>query len=308
MREIHSALIVGSGAIGAAIASKIFDSDMNAVALCASGERRERYARDGFIVNGKRYFFPLADPAPSAPYDLIIVAVKSYNLRQAIDEMRPYVGASTIILSLLNGISSEDILRTAFGGAKVPLAIIISIDALRVGNRIDFKSAGEIRFGFEKNDPEALDEDVAAVAGFFAGHGIKCSMPENMVKVLWFKFMLNVAMNQWSAVLHGSYLFFQKSASARELLAATMREVIALSNALGKGLAEDDMATVFATVDRLNGKGRTSMLQDVDAQRKTEVEAFAGVVVEKARACGIPAPINEFLLLSIRAIEEGYGL
>lgn len=307
MRAIHSALIVGSGAIGAALASKIFDTDRNAVALCASGERRERYIRDGFIVNGKRYFFPLAAQTPTVPYDLIIVAVKSYHLSQAIDEMRPYVGASTIILSLLNGISSEDVLRAAFSEAKIPLAIIISIDALRVGNRIECKSSGEIRFGFERNDPEALDDDLAAVAGFLAGHGIQCSVPENMVKVLWFKFMINVAINQWSAVLRGSYLFFQKSASARELVAATMREVIALSDALGKGLAEDDMATVFATVDRLNGKGRTSMLQDVDAQRKTEVEAFAGVVVEKARECGIPTPINEFLLLSIKAIEEGYG-
>ena len=308
MREIRSALIVGAGAIGAAVASRIFDVDADAVALCATGERRERYIRDGFIVNGKRYSFPLADPTPGEPYDLVIVAVKSYHLAQAIDEMRPYVGPKTVILSLLNGIASEEILRSEFGEASIPLAIIISIDALRLGNRIDFESAGEIRFGFEKNDPKALDDGVAAVARFFARHGVHHSVPENMVKVLWFKFMINVAMNQWSALLRGSYRFFQRSASARELVAATMREVISLSDALGKGLVEEDVATVFATVDRLNGNGRTSMLQDVDALRKTEVDAFAGVVVEKARECGIPAPINEFLLLSIKAIEEGYGL
>ena len=308
MREIRSALIVGAGAIGAAIASRIFDVDTTAVAICAAGERRDRYIREGFIVNGKRYFFPLADPALSAPYDLVIVAVKSYHLTEAIDEMRPYVGPTTIIISLLNGISSEEILRAAFSAASIPLAIIISIDALRVGNKIDFESAGEIRFGFEKNDPKALADEVATVAGFFDRHGVQYSIPENMVKVLWFKFMINVAMNQWSAVLRGSYRYFQKSASARELVAATMREVVALSDALGKGLVQEDVATVFATTDRLNGNGRTSMLQDVDALRKTEVEAFAGVVVEKARECGIRAPINEFLLLSIKAIEEGYGL
>ncbi|MDP2790896.1 MAG: ketopantoate reductase C-terminal domain-containing protein, partial [Rectinemataceae bacterium] len=164
------------------------------------------------------------------------------------------------------------------------------------------------RFGLEKNDPEALDDNVAAVARFFARHGIQYSVPENMVKVLWFKFMINVAMNQWSAVLRGSYRFFQQSPSARALVAATMREVIALSDALGKGLVQEDVVKVFSTVDKLNGDGRTSMLQDVDALRKTEVEAFAGIVVEKAKECGISTPINEFLLLSIKAIEEGYRL
>ncbi|MGB4585891.1 MAG: ketopantoate reductase family protein [Rectinemataceae bacterium] len=308
MREIHSTLIVGAGAIGAAVASRIFDIDKAAVALCATGERRERYIREGFIVNGRRYFFPLADPTPRKPYDLVIVAVKSYHLALAIEEMRPYVAPGTIIISLLNGIASEEILRAEFRTASIPLAVIISIDALRVGNRIDFESAGEIRFGLEKNDPKALDDDVAAVARFFARHGVQYSIPENMVKALWFKFMINVAMNQWSALLRGSYLFFQKSASARELVAATMREVIALSDALGKGLVQEDVATVFATTDRLNGNGRTSMLQDVDALRKTEVDIFAGVIVQKARECGVPVPINEFLLLSIKAIEEGYGL
>ncbi|PKL06579.1 MAG: 2-dehydropantoate 2-reductase, partial [Spirochaetae bacterium HGW-Spirochaetae-9] len=208
MRQIRSALIVGAGAIGAAVASRIFDVDRNAVALCATGERRDRYIREGFIVNGRQYFFPLADPAPCKPCDLIIVAVKSYHLAQAVDEMRPYVGSDTIIISLLNGIESEDVLRAAFSAAIIPLAIIISIDALRVGNRIDFESAGEIRFGFEKNDPAALDEGVAAVGRFFDRHGVRYSVPENMVKTLWFKFMINVAMNQWSAVLRGSYRFF----------------------------------------------------------------------------------------------------
>jgi len=305
--DIRSALIVGAGAIGAAAASRIHDVEPGAVALCATGERRERYSRDGLIVNGKRYVFRLADAA-DAPFDLILIAVKSYNLAEAMEDMRPYVGPGTTILSLLNGITSEEILRAEFGADKVPLAYSIGIDALRVGNRMEFHSIGEIRFGMEKNDPAFPDERVAAVSRFFSAHDLPHSIPADMVKALWFKFMINVALNQWSALLRGSYALFQKSAPAWELAAETMKEVIALSDAYGKGLSSADIDTVFSTLSSLDGRGRSSMLQDVEARRKTEVDIFAGVVIRKSAECGLAAPLNRYLQLGIRAIEDGYSL
>ena len=220
--------------------------------------------------------------------------------------MRPYVGSDTTILSLLNGISSEEILKKEFGAEKVPLAMIISIDALRIGNSIRFTSAGEIRFGDEKNTPGALSPRIAAVSRFFASHNVPAAIPDDMVHTLWFKFMLNVGLNQWSAVLRAPYGLFQASPSSRILLAATMKEVIALARVQGVGLDESHIDVVFATIDRLRGDGKTSMLQDIDAGRKTEVEAFAGVVVEKSRELGLDAPINRALLLAIRAMEEGF--
>ena len=178
MREITSALVVGAGAIGAAIASRIFDIDPRAIAICATGSRRERYVRDGFVINGKKYAFRLAEADVDGPFDLIIVAVKNYGLAEAIEAMRPYVGQETTIISLLNGMSSEEILKKEFGDEKVPLATIISIDALRIGNKIHFASAGEIRFGDEKNTPDALSPRIAAVSRFFASHNVRATIPQ----------------------------------------------------------------------------------------------------------------------------------
>lgn len=308
MKEIRSALIVGAGAIGAAIASRAYDVDRGSVALCASGARRERYARDGFVINGKHYDFPLADPAQDGPFGLVLVAVKNYDLLPAIREMRPFVGPDTTIVSLLNGVTSEETLRAEFGREKVPLAMIIGIDALRVGNRIDFPRPGEIRFGDEVNVPGSLSPRVEAISRFFAVHNVPYSVPQDMVRVLWYKFMFNVAINQWSAVLRAPYGVFQVNPTAQRLLADTMKEVIALANALKIGLKETDIDSVFDTIGGLGPEGRTSMLQDVDAERKTEVEAFAGIVVEKARQCGLKAPINQMLFDTIKTIEETYSL
>lgn len=304
MKAITSALVVGAGAIGAAVASRIYDVDPKAVAICAEGSRRERYRRNGFLVNGKAYDFRIAEPGADAPAELVILAVKDYALDEAIEAMRPFVGPDTTIVSLLNGVSSEQRLREVFGEEKVPLAFIIAIDALRIGNRIDFSSPGVVRLGFEKGASAERLERVLAVSRFLAAHNVPHELPENMEKALWFKFMFNVAMNQWSAVLRGSYGLFQKSAPARDLLAATMREVLALSDALGKGLAPSDIDTIFATLDGLNAAGRTSMLQDVDARRRTEVDAFAGTVLRLAEETGVAVPMNRALYLALKTIED----
>lgn len=308
MKEIKEALVIGAGAIGAAVASRIYDSDPEAVAIAANGERRERYAREGIVVNGRRYMFKLADPDAGHFYDLVLVAVKDYHLAQAAEELKPYVGPETLVLSLLNGITSEEVLRAGLGGSlgkeRNPLAFMIGIDALRESGEVSFLSIGEIRFGDEKNDLAALSAPVAAISRFFTAHGVPYSIPSDMVRAMWYKFMLNVALNQWSAVLRGGYGFFQRSESARRLLSSTMEEVVRLSQACGTGLERKDIDAVFSTLEKLDPEGKTSMLQDIEAGRQTEVEIFAKVVAEKSSALGLEAPVNQALYLAIRAMED----
>lgn len=300
------ALVVGAGAVGAALASRIYDSDPESVALCASGQRRERYARDGITVNGNRYKFALADPAKPSFYDLILVAVKSKDLSAAMLEMDPFVGEKTTIVSLLNGITSEEVLRKKYGAEKVPLAMIIGIDATRDHDEVVFTGVGEIRYGEEKNLPGAHSPRITGVSQFLASHNIPNSIPEDMTRQLWYKFMLNVALNQWTAILGLSYGDVQKIQPARQLVADTMREVIVLSQKLGTGLLESDIAATFMTLDKLRPYGRTSMLQDVDAKRATEVDAFSGVVLEKCREQGLTAPINSALYLALKSLEATF--
>ena len=307
MKKINKALIAGAGAIGAAIASRIFDINPDAVALAASGERKQRYLRDGFIVNGKRYDFRLADSAGTESYDLIILAVKNYDLEFAIEEIRPFVGKNTYFLSLLNGITSEQILRAEFGKDAVPLAFIIGIDALREGNRIDFPRPGEIRFGDEKNDTKNLRPAIAEIAEFLKSHNVPYSIPDDMVRAMWYKFMMNVGLNQWSAVLRAPYGVFQKNVIARDLVRDTMEEVVALGSKLGVAISAADIDSLFAILDTLGAEGKTSMLQDVEAQRKTEVDAFAKVVVDEAARLGILVPANTMLYRMISCIEQSYG-
>jgi 2-dehydropantoate 2-reductase len=310
MGEIRSVLIVGAGAVGAAVASILRKGGEASVSVLADPGRMERFAAEGFLLNGERLGFPLLPagvaPARGGEADLLIVAVKNQQLARAMADMAPYVGEGSLILSLLNGIASEDELAAAFGREKVPYAMILGIDAVRVGNATTFSSAGKIHFGDARNEPGRWSERVSRIASFFDRRGMGYVVPEDMIRALWYKFMINVGINQASAVLRATYGAFQRLPEAWAVMEAAMRELIAISRALGTGLVEADLEAWRGTLLGLSPDAKTSMLQDVEARRKTEVEAFAGTVIALGEKVGVPTPVNRLLFDMLRTIEQSY--
>jgi len=305
MDSIHSTVIVGAGAIGASIAARLVDAG-HRVSVSARGERAARYQREGFVVNGRQYFLPVTDSHGAVPADLVLVAVKNYSLDEAIQEMKPYVGAETIILSLLNGVDAVPKLREAFGPDAVPYGMILGIDAYRQGNEIQYSAKGQIFCGFEKELAQKNASKLARLEQLFRQSDILFRVPDDIVREIWFKFMINVSINQWSAVLRAPYQIFQTSSHATALLERAMKEVIVLSQKIDTGLTEADIAKAMAVLRTLGADGKTSMLQDVEAHRRTEVEAFAGTMVRLAGAAKVEVPINAMLYEAILAIEDSY--
>jgi 2-dehydropantoate 2-reductase len=105
-------------------------------------------------------------------------------------------------------------------------------------------------------------------------------------------------------VLRAPYAVFQAAGEARELMDAAMREVVHLAGKAGVDLAEADIRGFDPYLFRLSPQGKTSMLQDVEAGRKTEVEMFAGRVIELGRRYDVPTPVNRSLFAQIRKIES----
>jgi len=310
MHAIDKVVVVGAGAVGAVVAAAIHRGLPGKASLLVDAARSERLRAEGLLINGKRVDLPLS-PVSVAPgtvqaADLIIVAVKQQQLAQAILDMAPYVGEGTLLISLLNGIASEDDLARAFGRDKVLYAMILGIDAVREGGEIRHSSFGVINFGEAKNPPGAPSENVARVASFFDRAGVAYAVPEDMVRTLWYKLMINVGINQASAVLRAPYGVFQRLPEARRVMDAAMLELIAISKAKGTGLSEGDLQSWYRTLAGLAPEAKTSMLQDVEAGRKTEVEIFSGAVVRMGEETGLPTPVNRLLFDMIRAIEQAY--
>jgi 2-dehydropantoate 2-reductase len=303
--SIETISIIGAGALGAAYGGLLYDMDVRAVSFVAGGKRSERLRKEGLIVNGKRYFIPIIPPGDmSASADLIIVAVKYHHLDDAIRDMKNRVGAETAIMSVMNGIESEERIGAAYGMEKVLFAVSVGIDALREGNRVNYNNQGKILFGEARN--ASLTDRVKRIQVLFDKAGIHYETPLDMMRVMWWKFMINVGINQASAVLRAPFLIFQTSEEARDLMESAMREVIKLSEKAQVNLTEEDIKRFNEILLGLNPGGKTSMLQDVEAGRKTEVEMFAGKVIALGRQYNVPTPVNQRLFDLIKEMETRF--
>ncbi|MDP4179441.1 MAG: ketopantoate reductase family protein [Bacillota bacterium] len=301
MRKLEKVSIIGLGAVGCTYGSKLQDLMKNSFKVIASKERALKYRNNGFIINGNRYDFTYADPNEKCePDDLIIVSVKSTQLKQAIEDIKNHVGQNTIILSLLNGITSEEMIGNTYGMEKLLYSICIG-DYIHKNNVINFSDICHIKFGEKTNF--SYSEKVQSVKDLFDRAKISYEIPEDMMHILWWKFMMNVGINQSSAVLKGTYGTFQSNKYAIELMDSAMKEVVELSKKTGVNLNQKDLDNWYKLLSTVNPNSRTSMCQDVLSGKKTEVDIFAGTVCDLGKKYGIETPVNKTLLNIIKSME-----
>ena len=303
LTNMKSVVVLGAGALGAAYASRFYNMDSSCVSLVASGERYKRLKSEGLVVNNKLYDIPVLSPGDtSPPADLIIVSLKHHHLEEALPDLQNRVGDNTIFLSVMNGLDSEDIIGALYGDEKVIYATVVGIVAQRNRNVINFSKGGTIFFGEANNT--VLSERVIAIQALFDRAGIDYRTPDDMIRIIWWKFMINVGINQASAVLTAPYDVFQKSRHAQQIMESAMREVLIIANAAGVNLIENDIQEWYTFLNTLDPSGKTSMLQDIEAGRRTEVDIFAGKMIELGRTYSIPTPVNEFLFHAIKVLEQ----
>ena len=302
-KPIGKVAILGAGAIGAYFAAQFFDSPAFETVILAQGERLQRLQNHGLFINDRQYVIESIDPETAVgSVDLVIVALKHQHLRDALTHLDPLVGDHTVFLSLMNGLESETIIGDRFGLDKVLYGIVMSLDGQRTGNRISYSNPGVHYFG--KLDNTVLDEQVIRVQQAFDSAGIKYKTPQDMQWMLWWKFMINVGVNQASAVLRANYGMFQRSTDACAFKESLMWEAIALAEAHGVNLGQQDIDDWYEVLNTVAPEGKTSMLQDIEAGRKTEVEVFAGTAVRLGKEKGVPTPLNEAVLHIVHFMEQ----
>ncbi|MFB0920944.1 MAG: ketopantoate reductase C-terminal domain-containing protein, partial [Oscillospiraceae bacterium] len=128
----------------------------------------------------------------------------------------------------------------------------------------------------------------------------------DMPKRLWSKFMLNVGVNQTSAVFGCDYSGLQNDGSARSTMLSAMEEARALSEKENVNLSQADIDYWLHILGGLNPQGKPSMLQDIEAKRHSEVELFSGTVLELGKKHGLSFPVNRMLYDKIKAIEATF--
>lgn len=304
MKEITTSAVLGLGALGI-----LFGAPMQAHArdggfcVIADENRIARYEAEPVVCNGKPCTFNYCAPDCGKPVDFILVAVKATVLETALPALDRFVGPDTVILSMLNGITSETRIEARYPGHTL-WSVAIGMDATRRGRTLQYKSAGRIQFG--ERDGQ-ITPRVAAVAAYLTACGIENEPCSDILYKQWNKLMINDGLNQAAAAFDLCYGGLRAPGAAHDQMLAAMHEVIALANLEGVPLPPDNAEVwLAANLPHFGEDSMPSMRQDVLAKRPTEVEEFAGIVRKLGKQHALPTPANDFFYDKIREIEAGY--
>ncbi len=304
MKDIKKVTLIGLGAMGVFFAPRISEKLGADFRILADGARKERLERKGVTVNTINYRFPIITPdVEGDPADLVIIAVKGYDLEQAIRDIKNQVGKDTIILSVLNGVESEKQIAAVYGSEHM-LYSYMRISIVMKDGKTEFDPhKGLIHFGDIKNDPENYSENVLAVKNLFDLCEIDYKIDADMLKGIWFKFMCNVAENMTCAMFGVPFGAFQKSDDANFFRHKAMWEVIHIANKLGIDIGQNEIDRQEHTLGRIPYENKPSTLQDLEVGKRTEVDMFAGTVVRLGKELGVETPVCECFLHGIHLIE-----
>lgn len=310
--QIKTVSIIGLGALGIMFGRQMQDAlGPGQVRIIADRQRIDKYKKEGIYCNDQLCRFEYMPPEEMCvPADLVIFMVKFNALRDAAVAMKNQIGANTILMSALNGISSEKILSESYDMGQILHCVAQGMDAVKVGNRLTYTQMGKLCFGESpvKGDLERAREakKVNEVKEFFTRAKVPFQVVSDVQQMIWSKFMLNVGVNQVVAYYAGDYGTIQADGDARKMMLAAMQEVIEIASYENIKLTDADVKNWMQILSTLSPKGKPSLRQDMEANRKSEVELFAGTVRELGQKHGVSTPVNDLLYEKIIEAEAAY--
>ena len=299
--------ILGAGALGVMYGSILTDKlGRERVYFLADENRTDRYRKQGIYCNGNRCDFNYYSPGElkTAPA-LILIAVKFNQLEEAIATAREAAGEDTLFVSVLNGISSEELLTEEFGKERVLYCCVQGMDAVKEENHFSYTNTGMISIGNRKGEK---DEKLDFVTGIFDEAGLAYEIPEDIMHKMWSKLMFNTGVNQAATVFDIPYGGLQKEGMARTMMREAMKETKRIAQYEDVFLTDEEIDGWFGLLDGLNPKGMPSMRQDMLAKRATELELFAGTIKRKGMEYGVQTPVNDYFYDGILLMERNRGI
>jgi len=233
--------------------------------------------------------------------DCVILAVKSWQLPEAIDGMKPLMSDGTVILPLMNGIEHIDQLRDAFGDHALGGLCRISSFIQSPGHVAHVGVKPYISFGeFDRSKSERV-QSLQEV--FSALDGVDVEVPDDISVAMWDKFIFICATSGVGAVTRQPFGVYRSISESRAMLKKTFEEADRLGKAKGVKLPEDLVDVLMKRVDAFPATMVASMQKDIMEERPSELEAQTGAVIRMSQILGIPTPTHEFIYASLLPME-----
>jgi 2-dehydropantoate 2-reductase len=243
------------------------------------------------------------DPGSVGPVDLIVNFVKCYHTEAAVGAAKPMLGAETAVLTLQNGWGNADRIAAVVGRERVLVGLTYHSGTLLGPGRVKHPGVGMTYVG-ELDGQES--RRLVRVADALRAAGFETTISPNIVNEVWKKLALNACTLPVAALLR----FFAHELAlydgAKAVMSAILSEVVAVAKADGMSLDyEERWEAIIGVLNRAVG-GKPSMLQDVEASRRTEIEVINGAIVAAGKKVGVQTPVNATMVAMIDALQAKY--
>ena len=298
-------LVMGTGAVGGYFGARLTEAG-NDVFFVARGAHLKAINENGLRIKSSEGDLYLRVRASGTPSDaglveLVLLAVKSYDVPKSLDSIEDCVGPDTTILTIQNGVFAEEAVAARFGkerslGGVAYIGVRVEQPGVIVHSTLGKLAIGEL--------DGTVSPRVKEIEGMFKGAGAQVSISGNIMETKWRKLVWNAAFNAVSVLTKMKTRSMAKSKELRPVLTGIMEEVVAVANAEGYHLENDDiLGKTFDLTSKLEDV-KTSMLQDFEKGKRLEIEALNGVVVQKGEEHGVPTPVNEVVCGLVKALEK----
>lgn len=276
--KIKNVLIIGLGGVGTVYANLISKNQDVNLRILVDEQRLLKYENSPRLLNNIPCKLQYITPKDSFNPDLIIIATKSNGLNNAIQLIKSYVNKDTIIMSFINGISSEETLSKYFEAEQILHSYIICHTITRIENNIIHDGITKVVWGDKNNNPA----NIKRVKNFFDDSNIIYELSDNIIKSLWEKFCFNCCVNQISAIKGYTFEQISNDKECLALIEDISKEINML--AISYGLNDINLVqSTFKNLKEMLPQGKTSMLQDVENGRKPEIELFGEEVLKRSQ-------------------------
>ncbi len=290
--------IVGVGDYGSRFAAWLIHSGQD-VTLIARGKTLEQLktagltATKGTITSTMHIDIVKAtdDPSSIGPVDVVLMCVKLYQLDDAMELASPLVGPDTTVLGFQNGVTAEDRLIKRFGAEHV-VGVATTVASVPM-------TLGEL--------PDGTSDRTTAIVQVFKEAGVNVVESENVLEAIWGKFIV-VCGGAVTALARLSSGEVAQVPELRRLASMAVTEALQLANAKGLSVGQEDVAKADHLWDEVaasNPAWRPSLLQDLDAGRPLELDAWSGGAVKIGQELGIPTPTNFAIYAGLKPYENG---
>lgn len=299
--KIKTVALLGAGAVGSYFLWGLTEKLGKNLWVIAEGERKKQMETNGLFINGVPCPLHLKTPNEACGADLLLVATKYGALTQSLEEIAAVTQKHTLVMSLLNGIGSEELIAEKIGKEHL-IYSMIKIASERKGNHITFDGPNTQGIYFGEAGSRKPTERTKAIEELFSGTPLHWFFCADIIRELWGKFALNVGYNLPQAILGVGVGAYRDSVYVKNLMERLIDEVTAVAAAKGIDIA--DLAEDLKTRPLLLKSAKYSTLQDLEAKRPTEIEIFAGAMRQMGKECNISTPYSDFAYLAIKALEE----